>query len=142
MTLFGSLCLAGGMLGALVFTHYGPLAKRTQSLAGRLERLDSHEYFKIRIWDETVATPKGTYSYGLPLTNGTHLHTFRIKRPGPDEPGWYSEAWIMDCQPPAELLKFEEFELAPDDKNGVILWAKPATNGPILMRFRIATIMK
>jgi hypothetical protein len=77
----------------------------------------------------------------LQLANGAQLQKFRIQRPGPWEPGWFSEAWVTECEPRGEILKFDEFSVMPF-KEGVIVSARPKTDEQISMRFKIIGVMR
>lgn len=142
VTLF--ICLTALGVGALgsffeLYIRYENAQTRIGALQEQVAQLQSQEASRVRTWCERIAT-SGSNGV-LQLTNGTQLQEFRIQRPGPWEPGWFSEAWVTECEPRGELLKFEGFSIIPF-KEGVIVSAKPRTNEQISMRFKIIGVMR
>jgi hypothetical protein len=132
------IMLAAAALGTLLYTRYRGTLERIEALENRVEKLELRETSRVRTWTELVAT---SASNGVLQLNGTQLQKFRVKRPGPWEPGWFSEAWVTECDPGSELLKFDEFSVVPF-KEGVIVSVRPRTNEPIAMKFKIIGVMR
>src|SRR5260221_7717058 len=127
------IVLAAAAIGTLLYTRYLESRARVEALENRVEKLESRETSRVRTWTEIIAT---SASNGVLQLNGTQLQQFRVKRPRPWEPGWFSEAWVTECDPRSEVLKFDEFSVVPF-KEGVIVSVRPRTNEPIAMRFKI-----
>lgn len=125
--------------GTFLFSRYANARAQIESLQERVAQLESREACRVRTWSETIAT-SGSNGV-LQLANGAQLQKFRIQRPGPWEPGWFSEAWVTECEPRGEILKFDEFSVMPF-KEGVIVSARPKTDEQISMRFKIIGVMR
>jgi hypothetical protein len=140
LTLLISVTLLGvAALGKFLYVRHANAQMRVETLQERVAQLESREACRVRTWSETIAT-SGSNGV-LQITNGTQLQKFRIRRPGSWEPGWFSEAWVTECEPRGEILKFDEFSVMPF-KEGVIVSAKPRTNEQISMRFKIIGVMR
>src|SRR5262245_8789747 len=123
--------LGVAVLGTFLYARYGGGPSHIRALEERVQKLESREGCRIHTWYETIAT-SGTNGV-LQLTNGMQVQTFGIRRPGPYEPGWFSEAWVVECEPRTEILKFDEFTVKPY-KEGVIVSARQRTNEAVSMR--------
>jgi hypothetical protein len=126
-------------LGSFLYVRYANAQTRIEALQERVAQLESREACRVRAWSETIAT-SGSNGV-LQITSGTQLQKFRIQRPGPWEPGWFSEAWVTECEPRGEILKFDEFSVMPF-KEGVIVSARPRINEQISMRFKIVGVIR
>ena len=162
VTLFICLTVLGvAALGRYseLYIRYENAQTRIGALQEQVAQLQTQEASRVRTWCETIATSGSNGVLQLTsgttgrvhawsettatseLTSGTQLQKFRIQRPGPWEPGWFSEAWVTECEPRSEILKFDEFSITPF-KEGVIVSAKPRINEQISMRFKIIGVMK
>ena len=136
------ICLAVlgvAALGRFLYVRYADATSRIKELEERVAQLESREICQIRVWSEIIST-HGSNGV-LQLTKEAELQEFRIARPGRYEKGWFSEAWVVDYEPPDEILKFDKFSVSAR-KDGVVLTAKPRTNEPIYMRFTIVGVKR
>jgi hypothetical protein len=132
------ILLGTATVGTFLFFRYGGNPRRIETLERRVEKLESREATRVRTWTEIIST---SASNGVLELKGTQLQQFPVRRPGPWEPGWFSEAWIAECEPRSEILKFDEFSVMPF-KEGVIVSARPHTNEPIAMKFKVIGVMR
>jgi hypothetical protein len=142
------LCLVNLVVVRFLHARYADDAERLSELAGRVQtmerKLDLDNRWETRtITTEIVTAPADSRTFGRytlhldPHTNATQRFALALLK----DVGRPVGAWVSEWRPHAEMLKFEEFHVAPNPQTGgVELSATLRTNESVDMVFTITVL--
>jgi hypothetical protein len=142
------LCLLNVVVVQFIYFRYEKDSERVRDLAYRVQvmeqKIDLNNRWETRtITTEIVSSSADSTNFGsytLHLDSHTNS-TQRFELAVGKEVGRPVGAWVSEWKPHAEMLKFDEFHVAPNPETGKIeLLAVPRTNESIAMRFTVTVL--
>src|ERR1041385_7745364 len=142
------LCLLNVVVVRFIYVRYEKDSETIRNLQYRVQAAEQKVDLNKRWETRTITTEIVTGAADSSNFGSFTLHldarksgTQRFELAVGKEIGHPVGAWVSEWKPHAEMLKFEEFHVAPNPQTGKIdLLAVPRTNQSIDMRFTITVL--